>query len=81
MEENKYARLAGAMGLAAEADLGAAVEEMTRAIGLPTRLSELGVTSDLFDRVITGALADHSHLTNPRDATAEDYKTMLQAAL
>lgn len=81
VEENKYARLAGAMGLAAEADLGAAVEEMTRAIGLPTRLSELGVTSDLFDRVITGALADHSHLTNPRDATAEDYKTMLQAAL
>lgn len=81
VDEGKYARLASAMGLAADADLGAAVEEMTRTIGLPTRLSELGVTSGLFDRVITGALADHSHLTNPREATAEDYETMLQAAL
>jgi len=81
LEEGKYARLAGAMGLAADADLGAAIEEMTRAIGIPTRLSQLGVTSDLFDRVITGALADHSHRTNPRDATAQDYQTMLRAAL
>lgn len=81
VEENKYARLAGAMGLAADADIGAAIEDMTRAIGLPTRLSELGVTADLFDKVVKGALADHSHRTNPRDATAEDYHAMLQAAL
>ncbi|WP_019965886.1 iron-containing alcohol dehydrogenase [Pannonibacter phragmitetus] len=81
VEENKYARLADAMGLAADADIGAAIEDMTRAIGLPTRLSELGVTADLFDKVVKGALADHSHRTNPRDATAEDYHAMLQAAL
>lgn len=79
--EGKCARLADAMGLAADADIGAAIEEMTRAIGLPTRLSELGVTADVFDRVVKGALADHSHRTNPREASAEDYHTMLQAAL
>ena len=79
--EGKYARLADAMGLAANADIGAAIEEMTRTIGLPTRLSELGVTADVFDRVVNGALADHSHRTNPREASAEDYHTMLQAAL
>ena len=79
--EGKYARLADAMGLAANADIGAAIEEMTRSIGLPARLSELGVTADMFDRVVNGALADHSHRTNPREASAEDYHTMLQAAL
>ncbi|WP_313476216.1 iron-containing alcohol dehydrogenase [Agrobacterium pusense] len=79
--EGKYARLADAMGLAANADIGAAIEEMTRSIGLPARLSELGVTADMFDRVVKGALADHSHRTNPREASAEDYHTMLQAAL
>ncbi len=79
--EGKYARLADAMGLAANADIGAAIEEMTRSIGLPARLSELGVTTDVFDRVVKGALADHSHRTNPREASAEAYHTMLQAAL
>ncbi|MDA5639318.1 iron-containing alcohol dehydrogenase [Agrobacterium sp. ST15.13.013] len=81
VDENKYARLADTMGLAADVDIGAAIEDMTRAIGLPTRLSQLGVTADLFDKVVKGALADHSHRTNPRDATAEDYHAMLQAAL
>ncbi|WP_313291626.1 iron-containing alcohol dehydrogenase [Rhizobium rhizoryzae] len=81
VDENKYARLADTMGLAADADIGAAIEDMTRAIGLPTRLSELGVTADLFDKVVKGALADHSHRTNPREATADDYHAMLQAAL
>ncbi|MGE6738949.1 iron-containing alcohol dehydrogenase [Allorhizobium pseudoryzae] len=81
VDENKYARLADTMGLAADVDIGAAIEDMTRAIGLPTRLSQLGVTADLFDKVVKGALADHSHRTNPRDATADDYHAMLQAAL
>ncbi len=81
VDENKYARLADTMGLAADADIGAAIQDMTRAIGLPTRLSELGVTADLFDKVVKGALADHSHRTNPRHATADDYHAMLQAAL
>jgi alcohol dehydrogenase class IV len=81
VDENKYARLADTMGLAADVDIGAAIEDMTRAIGLPTRLSQLGVTADLFDKVVKGALADHSHRTNPRDATAEDYHAKLQAAL
>lgn len=81
VDDNKYPRLADNMGLAADADIGAAIEDMTRAIGLPTRLSQLGVTADLFDKVVKGALADHSHRTNPREATADDYHAMLRAAL
>jgi alcohol dehydrogenase class IV len=80
VSENKYARMADAMGLATGTDIGAAIKEMTAAIGLPVSLSELGVSEDLFDRIIQGALADHSHKTNPIDATADDYFRMLQAS-
>jgi alcohol dehydrogenase class IV len=40
----------------------------------------MGVTRDLYDRIISGALADHCHKTNPRLASAEDYVGMLDAA-
>ncbi len=80
VSENKYARMADAMGLATGTEIGAAIKEMTAAIGLPVSLSELGVSEDLFDRIIQGALADHSHKTNPIDATADDYLRMLQAS-
>jgi alcohol dehydrogenase class IV len=41
----------------------------------------MGVTPDLFERVIAGAMADHCHKTNPRIASAEDYRAMLQASI
>ena len=79
--EDKFARLAAAMGLAPSDPLEEAVRGMTARIGLPGRLSELGVGEELFDRVVSGALADHSHRTNPREASAEDYRAMLRASL
>lgn len=78
--EDKYARMAEAMGLAAGTEVRAAIKEMTSAIGLPVSLSELGVQKNLFDRIIAGALADHSHKTNPVEASAEDYRRMLEAS-
>lgn len=78
--EDKYARMADAMGLAAGTQVRDAIKDMTAAIGLPVRLSELGVPKNLFDRIITGALADHSHKTNPKEASAEDYRRMLEAS-
>ncbi|MNR53668.1 Iron-containing alcohol dehydrogenase [compost metagenome] len=54
---------------------------MTRALGLPTGLRELGVSEELFPRIIQGALADHSHRTNPREASAEDYQWLLEASM
>ena len=41
----------------------------------------MGVTRDLFDRIIDGALADHCHKTNPRIASRDDYREILEASL
>ena len=83
-QERKLSRMAHAMGLNGQGtadDIATAIQAMNADLGLPTGLAALGVTPDLFDRVIEGAMADHCHATNPRLATAEDYRAMLQAAL
>ncbi len=54
---------------------------MSARLGLPTGLAAMGVTEDLFDDVIRGAMADHCHKTNPREASLEDYRDMLQASM
>ncbi|MGE1527017.1 iron-containing alcohol dehydrogenase [Pseudomonas ceruminis] len=81
VNEHKTARIAQAMGLADESQIEDAIRDMTRALGLPTGLRELEVTEDMFPKIIKGALADHSHRTNPREASAEDYQRILEASM
>jgi 4-hydroxybutyrate dehydrogenase len=80
-KERRLERMAQAMGLSGAADLGPAIRDMNARLGLPSGLAALGVTPDLFDKVIEGALADHSHKTNPRLASADDYRAMLEASM
>lgn len=79
--EDKLTRIAQAMQLQGPDSVGPAIHDMTARLGLPTRLAQLGVTSELFPRIIEGALADHSHRTNPRLASADDYLWMLERSL
>ncbi|MBI5271553.1 MAG: iron-containing alcohol dehydrogenase [Burkholderiales bacterium] len=83
--EQRLQRMAHAMGLPGCDDRGTEVAEAIRALnarlGLPRGLRDLGVDESIFDRVIAGALADHCHKTNPRLATADDYRAMLAASL
>jgi alcohol dehydrogenase class IV len=80
-DEDKLARIAQAMGLAAGDDVGDAIRKMTATLGLPRGLAELGVTRDLFPRIVAGALKDHSHKTNPREASSDDYIAILEASM
>ncbi|HTR06525.1 MAG TPA: iron-containing alcohol dehydrogenase [Paraburkholderia sp.] len=80
-DEDKLNRMATAMGLGSGAEVAPAVRAMTERLGLPAGLGQLGVTSAMFADIIKGALKDHSHKTNPRDASEDDYRAMLEASM
>lgn len=79
--EKRLERMAHAMGLASASDIPLALRDMNARLGLPSGLAALGVDRPLFAQVITGALKDHCHATNPRLATAEDYEQLLSESL
>ena len=84
-KEERMSRMGLAMGLPRSAQnaagVVAALRDMNARLGLPSGLAAMGVTRDLFPKVIQGALADHCHKTNPRIATPDDYLAMLEASL
>lgn len=80
VQDRKLDRIAAAMGLANGNSVASEVLNLTKRLGLPTTLAQLGVTRELFPNIVDGALADHSHKTNPREASREDYMKMLDAA-
>ena len=84
-KDRRLARMAYAMGLASSDETGDAVadaiREMNARLGLPSGLAALGVTRDMYERIVDGAMADHCHKTNPRLATREDYVAMLDASM
>ncbi len=84
-KELRLARMAQAMGLPESAKpaqtLGDAIHAMNAVLGLPSGLASMGVSALQFDDIIVGAIADHSHKTNPREASPDDYRVMLQASM
>jgi len=80
-KENRLNRMAQAMGLQSGSDIPDAIKDMNARLGLPTGLAAMGVTEGLFDQVIAGSLADHCHKTNPRIASADEYRQMLTMSL
>ena len=85
VKDRRLARMAHARGLAASdaegREVAAAIRAMNARLGLPSGLAALGVTVDLYERIIDGAMADHCHKTNPRLATRDDYVRMLDESM
>ena len=82
-QENRLDRMAYAMGLGEGqgALLPEAIKAMNERLGLPKGLAAMGVTSQVMDRVIQGAMADHCHKTNPVIATEQQYAEMLDQSM
>ncbi|GCL61255.1 iron-containing alcohol dehydrogenase [Pseudaquabacterium pictum] len=84
-KEQRLQRMAHAIGIgscdAKGTELAEAIRALNARLGLPSGLRAMGVTEDLFERVIDGAMADHCHKTNPRIATRDDYRAMLATSM
>ena len=80
-KEKRLERMAQAMGLGSGSDIAEALRGMNARLGLPGGLAAVGVGEAQFEAVIDGAMADHCHLSNPRIATRQDYREMLQASM
>jgi 4-hydroxybutyrate dehydrogenase len=78
-QDKRLQRMAHAMGLTSGSDVAEAITDMNARLGLPKGLGEMGVQREWFERVISGALADHCHKTNPRIASGGEYAEMLGA--
>ncbi|MEN9855964.1 MAG: hypothetical protein RLZZ157_1090 [Pseudomonadota bacterium] len=75
------ARIRTAMGLSPSADLGDALQDVNNSLGIAPNLSALGLSNAQADGIVSHALADVAHFTNPRKANAEDYHRLYDAAL
>jgi alcohol dehydrogenase class IV len=78
---DKVQRLTLALGLEPGTDLPGALRQLNGRLGIPAGLASLGVTEAMLDGVVRGALADHSHATNPVALTADDYRSLLDAVM
>lgn len=77
----KLERLAETMSLGQPTEVAPAIKALNQRLGLPSGLAAMGVTPEMFPRVIEGAMADHCHKTNPRTPTAGDYADLLKQSM
>ena len=77
----KLDRMAEAMKCGEGQHLPAVFERLIRDIGLPQKLSDLGVTEADLEGIPRLAMADHSTPSNPREMTLEDCRNILRISL
>jgi alcohol dehydrogenase class IV len=85
---NRYRDIAELFGLetgGSDSEIGNAlashVSEMTARLGLPTRLSQVGVPEGGIPALVEGAMGDGTTLLNPREPSEEDYAELYRRAL
>jgi alcohol dehydrogenase len=57
------------------------VVELSRDVGIPKSLREVGVTQDLISSMSTDAMKSGNILINPRQTTLQDIENLYKAAM
>ena len=78
-QEQRYDRLAQAMGLDAGADIATAIEDYNKQIGMPKNLSEMGLSEARLGELVPYAVSDLATRTNPRPIGAEDFEVLYKS--
>jgi alcohol dehydrogenase len=82
---DRYRDIADVLGVDTSAAVGDALAEhlteLVARLGLPTRLSEVGVTESAIPELVEGAIGDGTTLLNPREAGEDDYAALYRRAL
>jgi len=81
--EEKVRRMAEAMQISDHSAAGfiAAVEAMLDEIRIPKSLSEIGVPMDCAERIAAKALKDSAAKTNPRSASLNEVRVLIETAI
>jgi alcohol dehydrogenase class IV len=81
---DRYRDIGDVFGIA-DPDIGEAlaahVTGLVAKLGLPTRLSQVGVPETGIPQLVEGAMGDGTTLLNPREAGEEDYAALYRRAL
>ncbi|MBL4918081.1 iron-containing alcohol dehydrogenase [Szabonella alba] len=78
--QTRFTAIAEAMGLPVGRDLAQSLADLGARLGLPVTLAGLGLDATLSNEIAARAAEDVANRTNPRHATAQDYRDLLEAA-
>ena len=77
----KLERIRAVTGIDTNMDMHDWMSGFVSGVGLPLRLSELGVKAGVLPEIARKASTNHLNATNPRKASEEDYLELLTGAL
>jgi alcohol dehydrogenase class IV len=78
---DRYGDIADLFDLEGAEALADHVAGLVERLGLPTRLSQVGVPEEGIPALVEGAMGDGTTLLNPREASEEDYADLYKRAL
>ena len=73
---NKYSRIARAMGKDESINLANEIEKLNEKIGIPSNLTEMGITEDMIPNLVSHAKEDPSNITTPRLPSQEEWEKL-----
>ncbi len=81
--ESKFEQIARCLSLKEESGEGVVkhLKEFNSKIGIPSRLSDIGVKHDHIEKLADLAIADFAHPNNPKPVTRDDFKALYLKAL